>query len=133
MIATRGTLVAMAVATAIGIAGCGGSDPEYCTDRSALQASISDLRDVDVRADGVGALETQLRQIQSDANALVASAREEFEPEASSLRAALTRVETAGQAVVADPSAQAIPALAAAVSSMVSAFDQLSDAVRSRC
>lgn len=133
MIATRGTVIAAAVATAIGVAGCGGSDPEYCTDRSALRESLSDLRDVDVRADGVGALETQLRQIQSDANALVASAREEFEPEASALRVALTRVEAAGRTAVADPSTQTLPALAAEVAGMVSAFDQLSDAVRSRC
>lgn len=123
-----------AIGLAIGVAGCGGSDkPAYCADRTALRQSLADLGDVDVRADGVDALTTQLRTVERDATALVGSARDEFAPEASALRSAIARVERSAQQAIADPSAQSVSAVAADASDLASAFGELSDAVAARC
>lgn len=135
MSAARGvSVVGVAVAIAIGAAACGGSDdPAFCADRDALEQSLAGVRDVNVREEGIGALETQLRAVQQDANALVGSAREEFQSEASALRAAITRLESSARAAVSEPSAQSLSNVAAGVSGVASAFRELSDAVSSRC
>jgi hypothetical protein len=128
------SVVGVAVAIAIGAAACGGSDdPAFCADRDALEQSLAGVRDVNVREEGIGALETQLRAVQQDANALVGSAREEFQSEASALRAAITRLESSARAAVSEPSAQSLSNVAAGVSGVASAFRELSDAVSSRC
>jgi hypothetical protein len=129
-----GAPMAAALALAIGVAGCGGSDdPAYCADRTALERSLADLGDVDVRADGVDALTEQLRRVERDAAALVGSARDEFAPEASALRSAIARLERSSQEAIADPSAQRVSDVAADASDVASAFSELSDAVSSRC
>jgi hypothetical protein len=129
-----GASFAAALAIAIGMAGCGGSDePGYCADRAALEQSLADLGEVDVRADGLDALTQQLRVVQRDASALVTSTREEFGPEASALRSAIAQLEGSARAALADPSAELVSAVAADASSVASAFGELSDAVSADC
>ena len=129
-----GASFAAALSIAIGVAACGGSDePEYCADRAALQQSLADLGDVDVRADGLDALTQQLRTVQRDASALVSSARDEFGPEASALRSAIVRLEGSARAAIADPSAELVSEVAADASGVASVFGELSDAVGSSC
>jgi ElaB/YqjD/DUF883 family membrane-anchored ribosome-binding protein len=126
--------LAAALAIALAAAGCGGSDqPAYCADRSALEQSLSELGEVDLRADGVDALTRQLRQVQRDANALVSSARDEFGAEASALRSSIARLETSVRAAVDDPSPQRVSDVAAGASDAAAAFGELSDAVGSSC
>lgn len=130
----RGVPFAVALALALGVAGCGDSDqPAYCDDRAALEQSLSDLGDVDVGADGLNALTAQLRQVQRDASALVSSAREEFGPEASALRSSIARLETSVRTAVADPSPQRVSDVAADASSAAAAFGELSDEVAGDC
>jgi hypothetical protein len=126
--------LAAALAMALGVAACGGSDePAYCADRAALEQSLADLADVDVRADGLDALRAQLRQVERDATALVSSARDEFGPEASALRAAIVRLDDSARAALDDPSAQRVSDVAADASDAAAAFGALSDELASRC
>jgi len=125
---------AAALALGLGVAGCGGSDePAYCADRAALEQSFSDLGDVDVAADGLGALTAQLRQVRRDAVALVSSAREEFGPQASALRTSVARLEASVRTAVGDPSPERVSAVAADASDAAAAFGELSDAVGGSC
>ena len=133
-VTARGASLAAALSIAVVLAGCGGSDePGYCADRAALEQSLADLGDVDVRADGLDALTQQLRVVQRDASALVGSARDAFGPEASALRSAIGRLEESTRAAIADPSAALVSEVAADASGVASAFGELSDAVSSDC
>lgn len=125
----------VAGALAGGVAACGGADadPAYCQDRTALEQSLRDLGDVDLQAGGLDALTDQLRAVQRDADQLASSARDEFAPQASALRAATARLEDSVRATVADPTADRISATAADASDVVTAFGDLSDAIGSRC
>ena len=124
------------ISTLVGACGGGGGGsekPAYCADRAALQQSLRRLGDVDVRTQGLDALEARLRQVQQDANALARSARDDFGPEVLALKSAIARLQRAAQEAVAAPSAQSASDVAAEVSRVTSAFGALSDAVRSRC
>jgi hypothetical protein len=128
------TVMGLLLAAAIGIGACGGSaNPAYCEDRAALEQSLTDLGNVDVRTQGVEALEARLKEVQSDANALARSAQDEFGPEASALKSAVATLEAAVQRAIAAPSAQSVSDVAAGVSSVTAAFGRLSDAVSSHC
>jgi ElaB/YqjD/DUF883 family membrane-anchored ribosome-binding protein len=130
----RGVPFAVALALALGAAGCGDSDqPAYCDDRAALEQSLGQLGDVDLRVDGVDALTEQLRQVQRDANALVRSAQDEFGPEASALRSSIARLESSVRAAVDDPSPQRVSDVTVEASAAAAAFGELSDAVGSSC
>jgi hypothetical protein len=127
-------LVLAAAATAL-LAGCGGSSdkPKYCGDRENLQQSINALTRVDLEEGGVAALETQLREVQGDAQALAASAQSEFGPQATALKSSVSTLATAVQRAISDPSAEGFAAVAGDLSRAKTAFDELSGAVGSKC
>ena len=67
--------VAMVAAVALlAMAGCGGSKPSYCSDRSTLQSYVKGLTAPTSSSD-ISALKSQLTTIKSDATSLVDSAK----------------------------------------------------------
>jgi hypothetical protein len=56
---------------------CGNSKPAGCSDRTNLQTSIKGLTKLDTSG-GLSGLRTQLSKVQSDAKALVNSAKGDF-------------------------------------------------------
>lgn len=131
----RGACVAGVVAIAIAVGACGGDTdtPAYCDDRAALQRSLEGLRDFDVRADGLDALEARLEQVQRNAATLVRSAQSEFGPEASALQSAVTALTTSVGQATATPSPQSVAEVVSDVSGVASAFSALSDEVSASC
>jgi len=115
-------------------AGCGGGSdkPGYCADRSQLESSIKDLTNIDP-SQGLSGLETKLTTIQSDANALVASARSDFPSETSAIRSSVNALADDVRALPSSPSATQVAALAADASSVVSAVGDFVDATKSAC
>jgi len=124
-------LLAGALAAA---AGCGGGSdkPGYCSDRSQLESSIKDLANIDPSA-GVSGLQAKLRAIQSDANALVASARSDFPSQTSAIRSSIDRLQSTVRGISSNPSATQIATLAADASAVVSAVGGFADATKSAC
>lgn len=123
------TLALAAVAALVVAPGCGSSKPGYCSDRSDLESSVQGLTDVR----SVSALQSQLKQIESDAKALVASAKSDFPSETSAIDSSISTLASALDALPASPSTGQLAALlpdAQAVVSAVSAFD---DATSSQC
>jgi hypothetical protein len=111
----------------------GGSDkPGYCADRSQLESSIKDLASFDP-SQGLSGLESQLRAIQRNANALVASARSDFPSETSAIRSSLEALSADLRALPSSPSVTQIGALASDASSVVSAVRGFADASKSAC
>lgn len=120
------------VAALAGAAGCGSSKPGYCGDRSRLEQSIKELSSVNL-SNGLSGVETQLRTIESNANALVASARSDFPTETTAIRTSIDTLSAGIRALPSNPSASQIASLATDASSVVSAVNGFVDATKSKC
>ncbi len=77
----------------VGLGGCGGSGggsqtPAFCKDLDALNASMSQLKTADVRAQGVEveATKTQLKAIGDDLEKLSSDAKTQFAPQITEVR-----------------------------------------------
>lgn len=128
-------LAALAVlaGASLALAACGGSDkPGYCADRSQLESSIKDLANLDP-SQGISGLQSKLRMIQSDANALVASARSDFPNQTKAISSSVDALSTDVRALSGTPSAAEIASLASDASSVVSAVRGFADATASAC
>ena len=129
----HGVALLLAATAALALTACGGSDkPGYCADRSQLQSSIKDLTNL-TPSEGLSGLKTQLTTIQSDANALVASARSDFPDETSAIQTSVSKLAGDVRALPSNPSTAQIGALAADASSVVSAVSSFMDATKSAC
>jgi hypothetical protein len=123
----------LAAAASLGLSACGGSDtPGYCADRSQLERSIKDLANLSPSG-GISGLKSQLQTIQRNANALVASASDDFPSETSAIRTSVDRLEGDVGALPSNPSTAQIAALASDASSVVSAVSGFVDATQSEC
>lgn len=112
---------------------CGGSDkPGYCSDRSQLESSIKDLANLNP-SQGLSGLQSQLRTIERDANALVASARSDFPNETNAIETSVDQLSSDIRALPSSPSAAQIASLAASASSVVSSVSGFVDATKSQC
>src|SRR3954447_15978311 len=128
------SVTCLAAASIAVLAGCGSSNkPAVCTDKTNFQDSINQLKDVNVASDGLGALQTQLKDVQSSATTLVASAQDQFAPQAAAFKTAIASLGTAVQTAAGSPSAASISTVAVGISGVQSAFKSLSDAVSSTC
>lgn len=122
-----------AVAALAGAAGCGGSSkPGYCADRTRLEQSIKDLGNVNL-SNGLSGVEAQLRTIQSNANALVASAKSDFPTQTNAIRTSIDTLVSGIRALPSNPTPTQIASLATDASSVVSAVRGFADATKSKC
>jgi hypothetical protein len=125
-------VVWIAVVGLVALAGCGSSKPAYCTDRSNLENSIKGLTSLNVSS-GITGLQSQLKKIQTDATALVSSAKGDFPSETSAIKSSVAALESAVKAVPSSPSAGQIATVAAAGSNVVSSVKSFTDATSSKC
>jgi hypothetical protein len=126
--------VALALAGAlVAAAGCGSSKPGYCADRGKLESSIKELPSRLNLSSGLSGVETQLTTIQSNANALVASAKSDFPTETAAIRTSIETLASAIRALPSSPSPSQIASLATDASSVVSAVNSFVDATKSKC
>jgi hypothetical protein len=110
------------------LAGCGSSTPNYCTDRANLENSVKGLTSA-----SISDLKSHLAQIQSDANALVESAKNDFPSQTSAISTSVSALKNSVTALPSDPSREQIATVtknAAAVASSVKSF---TDATSSQC
>ena len=123
----------LAAFLALAIAGCGGSDkPGYCSDRSQLESSIKDLANLSP-SQGLSGLQSQLRTIQNDASALVASARADFPSQTNAIETSINKLSSDVRGLSSSPSAAQIATLASDASAVVSSVRAFADATSSKC
>ena len=120
------------VAALLAAAGCGSSKPGYCADRSRLEQSIKDLANVNL-SNGLSGVEMQLRTIQSNANALVASAKSDFPTQTNAIRTSIDTLAGSIRALPSNPTPAQIASLATDASSVVTAVRGFADATKSKC
>jgi hypothetical protein len=120
------------VATAVAAAGCGGSTPSYCSQRTSLSNAVKSLPST-VVAGGVNGLQQQLDTIKKDANALVSSAKGDFPSETSAITSSVNSLSTSVKALPSSPSATQLAPVASDAQAVATAVKGFSDAAGSKC
>jgi hypothetical protein len=131
-----GSLAAAATAAGV-LAACGSSSsaskPAYCADRSALEQSVSDLKNVDLASGGLSAVQTQLSKVDADAKALAGSAKADFPQQTSAISSSVSALDTSVKSLGSSPSAQDLLGLGQGIAGVVTASKGFSDATAGKC
>ncbi len=119
-------------AAVIALAGCGSSKPGYCSKRTNLENSVKGLTSLNPSA-GVSGLQTQLQKIQSDASALVNSAKGDFPSETSAIQSSVDQFTSAVKGLSSSQTPAQIGKVASAASNVVSSVNSFLSASSSKC
>jgi hypothetical protein len=114
-------------------AGCGSSKPPVCSDASALQTSVQNLKDVSIGKGSLSTLSNDLSTIQKQLTTLSNSAKGQFGSQITGLQTSIASLRPAVTAAVADPSASTLAAVATRIPGVVSAANTLQSAVKNTC
>ena len=126
-------LVALLATVAVVVAGCGGSSkPAYCSDLSTLKSDVKDVS-VPTSSSDVSELKSQFKTIQSDATALVNSAKSDFPSETSAIKSSVDTLASAVKALPSSPSTTQIAAVVSDAAAVASSVNSFSDAASSKC
>jgi outer membrane murein-binding lipoprotein Lpp len=122
-------------AAAVIAAGCGSDDnkPAYCSDVSDLKQSVDDLKNVQLNSGALSTLQTDLQKIQSNANAVVTSAKQDFPSETSALESSVSSLSTAIKQLPSSPTPKQLASLVPEISGTVTAAKNLENATSSAC
>jgi hypothetical protein len=122
----------VAAVAIIAIAGCGSSKPAYCTDRANLESSVTGLSHPDL-SNGLSSLEAQLKKIESNATALVNSAKSDFPSETSAITSSVDALKSAVTQLATDRTAASALAVTTDAASVVKSVKSFTDATSSKC
>ena len=129
----RGLLVLVAAIAIVAFAGCSSSSkPAYCTDRTSLENSIKGLTDVN-GSSGVSTLKSKISEIESDAAAVVSSAKGDFPSQTSAITSSVDTLKSSVAALPSSPSAAQIAGVTKDAASVVSSVKSFHDASNSKC
>jgi hypothetical protein len=131
----RARLAAAALAAAVGavaMAGCSSGPPAYCSDRTTLENSVKGLGHPDL-SNGISSLKAQLQKVESDASALVASAKNDFPSQTSAITSSVDALKGAVTQLSSGLSAANLAAVATDAASVVSSVRSFMDATNSKC
>ena len=128
-----GLLAACAVAALL--AACGGSSkPSYCGKTADLKKSIQDLGSVNVVQGGTNALTSALSSVQSNATAVVNSAKSDFPDQTSAISSSIDALKKSAQSLASSPTQPAVIAqVPGQVSAVVKSIQDFSSATSSKC
>ena len=132
---TRLALPASAVAVlaiALGAAGCD-SKPAFCSDVDTLRTSVNDLVSIQVNSNTINEVQTDFEKVQSDAERVVESAREDFPQETSNLENRIDSTKKAIEDFPASPAAGDYVALGLQVVALGQAAEDFRNAASSAC
>ena len=126
-------IAAAVIVALLVLSGCGSSSkPAYCTSRSNLENSIKGLTSLNASS-GLSGLKTQLQKIQSDATALVNSAKNNFPSETSAIKSSAATLESAVKALPSSPSASQIASIATDAAGLVNSVKSFVTSTQSKC
>ena len=130
------TLLARVLVTLLfgaSLVACGGDQPAVCSSSDTLESSIEDLKDIDVKADGLSALQTQLATIKGDLADVKDDATSEFSAQIDAVDTSYAALKASADTAKSDPSVTSLAAVATAVSALVSDAKTLASDVQSTC
>jgi hypothetical protein len=109
------------------------STSAVCKSAADLKASITGLKDINIRANGTSAISSQVTKIKQDLGTLKTDAHGEFSPQVDALSNALNKLTSSLDAAKASLNAGTLSALASAAGSVVTAGTSLVTAVTNTC
>lgn len=116
------------------VTGCGGSSkPAYCSNVSDLQGSVDELSSVQLESGALSTVQADLEKVQTNANAVVSSAKQDFPSETSALKSSVSSLAATVNQLPPTPSPQQLVALTAGIAGAVTAAKELSSATESAC
>jgi Flp pilus assembly protein TadD len=117
------------------LSGCGGSSkPSYCKQTASLKQSVSDLGSVNIVQGGTSALTSALSKVQSDASAVVNSAKSDFPNETSAITSSIDALKKSAQSLASSPTQPAVIAqVPGQISAVVKSVQDFSSATSSKC
>jgi hypothetical protein len=127
----RAPVAFAAAAGLVALVGCS-SPPAYCSDRTSLENSVKGLPGM-VSSSGISGLKSQLTKVESDATALVNSAKSDFPSQTSAIKSSVDALKSAVTALPSSPSAADLAPVAADAASVVSSVKSFTDATSSNC
>jgi hypothetical protein len=130
-------LPAVAVALALVLAallaaGCGSSNPSYCSKADDLELAVQDLKEIDL-SKGVSSVTSAVSKVQSTANAAVTAAKKDFPTETSNIDSSVSALKTTVDKLPSSPSATQIATLAIEIKSVVDAVDGFVSQTKKKC
>ena len=134
-IAKKASLTLAGVLTgALLLTACSGSEtPEYCDRVDTLQTSIANLTNISVNAGALDDVKTNLETVETDAQAAIDAAREDFPRDTEALESSIDDVRTSINDLPSSPSASEIGVIALQVSAVVNAAESFRDATAAEC
>jgi hypothetical protein len=127
------TSALLALALTAAVAGCGSSKPAYCTNVANLKSSVKALPSTNVVQNGVSSLESAVTKVQTNAQAVVSSAKSDFPNETTALKNSVDTLSTTVKQAVSSPSASTLAQIPAQVSAVVTAAKNLENSTSSKC
>jgi hypothetical protein len=125
-------LLLLVAAVLVG-AGCGGGEPDYCSDVSDLEQSVKDIGSVDVVEGGRSAVNEALDEVERNARAAVDSAKSDFPDETDAITESISDLKASGGQLGESPTPQQVARVAADVGVVASAVEDFVNATRSEC
>ena len=127
--------VTLCLITAALLTGCSSSSskPAVCSDADNLKASVQDLKNTNLRANGLSSVQDDLTKIKQQLQAVETSAKGQFAPQTTALNTAIDKLTTSIDAAKASLNAGTLSAVASAAGSVVTAGQNLVTAVSNTC
>lgn len=124
-----------AVLLVAAISGCGGSSkPGYCSKTADLKKSVQDLGSVNVVTGGTDALTSALKKVESNAQAVVNSAKSDFPNETTAITNSINALNHSAQSLANSPGQPALIAqVPGQISAVVRSIQDFSSATSSKC
>jgi hypothetical protein len=118
----------------VALVGCSEDKPAVCSSVDNLEASVDDVKDIDVTASGaVDELKDGLAAIKSDLAEVKSEAKTEFSPQIDTVESSFGALTTSIDAAIADPTAATLAAVGTAVSPFTTAVQTLVSDIQSTC
>jgi hypothetical protein len=125
--------VAVAAVAALGLGGCGTDQPPACDSLAAVQATMHQIRNVNVAENGLTLLKANLQQLKADVRLLLSDAAAQFAPEVEGVKAAADQVSASVATAQETPDSGHLLEVRATLGALRSRLEGLGDAMSGTC
>jgi hypothetical protein len=115
------------------LAACSNSKPAVCGDVSSLKASVQDLKNTNIRTEGLAALSGDLSKVEQQLNTVKTSAKGQYSTQISDLSKAVSGLSASLDAAKANLHGGTLTAVASSAGTVVQAGNSLVTAVSNTC
>lgn len=104
-----------------------------CADAAALEASVTNLKQLDIAKVGTNGLKAALQDTQAKLQAFAASAAAQWQPQIAGLQSSLNNLQSAAAGLGQQPSRAAVQSVESAISGVQNAWAALKQKIGGTC